>query len=107
MADKIIRVAQVQPGTSARGPTPADDPFALVIVGARGNLATLKLFPALYRLWQNGFFAAPWIIVGLGRAPQTDEQFRKATWDNIRDKLPSGAADRWRDFAASLYYQAV
>src|SRR2546430_13145869 len=106
MADKIIRAAQVEPGPPSRAPTRADDPFALVIFGARGNLATGKLFPALYRLWRNDFFAVPWIIVALGRAPQTDEQFRKEMWEKIKDKLPAGAAERWRDFAAALYYQA-
>jgi len=27
-------------------------------------------------------------------------------WEKIKDKLPRDAAEHWRDFAASLYYQA-
>jgi glucose-6-phosphate 1-dehydrogenase len=106
MANKVVRAEQMTPAAGpTRAPTRVDDPFALVIFGARGNLAGIKLFPALYRLWTGGFFAAPWIIVGVGRVRESDEHFRRELWDKLKDKLPADAGKRWPEFAASLFYQ--
>src|SRR5579885_1985627 len=43
------------------------EPFALVIFGATGDLAARKLLPALFSLWHDHFFAAPFAIIGVGR----------------------------------------
>ncbi|HUI92386.1 MAG TPA: glucose-6-phosphate dehydrogenase [Chitinivibrionales bacterium] len=51
--------------------------FAIVILGASGNLAQKKLMPALHRLYQRSELADCSIIVGAGRTPFTDEQFRR------------------------------
>ena len=50
---------------------------AIVILGASGNLAAKKLMPALHRLHQRGELTDCSIIVGAGRTPFTDEQFRQ------------------------------
>jgi glucose-6-phosphate 1-dehydrogenase len=50
---------------------------AIVILGASGNLAVKKLMPALHRLRQRGELTDCSIIVGAGRTPFTDEQFRQ------------------------------
>jgi glucose-6-phosphate 1-dehydrogenase len=50
---------------------------AIVILGASGNLAVKKLMPALHRLHQRGELTDCSIIVGAGRTPFTDEQFRQ------------------------------
>lgn len=46
----------------------ATESHAYVIFGATGNLATVKLLPALYQLHCLGYLAAD-VIFGCGRRP--------------------------------------
>lgn len=64
---------------------------AIVILGASGDLARRKLVPALARLYERGDIADPFVLIGSGRTPFTDETFRERF-----DVPPS--------FARSMYY---
>lgn len=55
----------------------AKHPFTLVIFGASGSLAKLKLFPALYELQKEGRMPKDFCIVGYGRTAMTDAAFRR------------------------------
>ncbi|MGB5732849.1 MAG: glucose-6-phosphate dehydrogenase [Thiohalocapsa sp.] len=48
----------------------------LVIFGSTGNLAQIKLLPALYRLEQGGHLAPAVRIIGFGRRDWTDQHWR-------------------------------
>ncbi len=50
---------------------------AIIILGASGDLALRKLIPALRRLLETGGIDSSSVIVGSGRTPFTDEEFRK------------------------------
>ena len=50
--------------------------YAIVILGASGDLATRKLLPALERLFLRGDLPASTTIVGCGRTEISDEEFR-------------------------------
>lgn len=52
------------------------DRFTLVIFGASGDLAWRKLMPALYNIYRQGFMPSEFRILGVGRKPMTDENFR-------------------------------
>src|SRR5579859_3892762 len=52
------------------------DSFALVIFGATGNLAQIKLFPALYDLEAKGLLPGKTKIFGIARQPHTIGAFR-------------------------------
>ncbi|MBU2577331.1 glucose-6-phosphate dehydrogenase [Patescibacteria group bacterium] len=52
-----------------------------VIFGASGNLATAKIYPALYRLFLRGIFCD---YTGFGRTPFSDREFRSL----VRKSLP-------------------
>ncbi len=54
-----------------------DKPFILVIFGASGDLAKLKLFPALYSLMEQHRFPKEFYIVGYARTQNTRENFQK------------------------------
>src|SRR5262245_39777254 len=82
-----------------------DEPFTLVIFGARGNLAGTKLLPAIFALWRRGFFAKDWLIVGIGRPERSDTQFRDELWKHVDANPKPASADEWARFAASLFYQ--
>lgn len=52
------------------------EPFTLVIFGATGNLAKIKLFPALYDLAEKNMLPKHSMIIGIGRKPWTTNEFR-------------------------------
>ncbi len=64
---------------------------AIVILGASGDLARRKLVPALARLHERGDITDPFVLIGSGRTPFTDESFRE------RFDVPAS-------FARSMYY---
>ncbi len=55
----------------------ADRPFSLVLFGASGHLARIKIFPALYFLALKKRLPKDYSIVGYSRTPMTDSEFRK------------------------------
>jgi len=58
-------------------------PFQIIFFGASGDLASLKLFPAVYDLFLQRRFPADFQIIGYGRSKLSDEQFRKLFSDSI------------------------
>jgi glucose-6-phosphate 1-dehydrogenase len=83
------------------------EPFTLVIFGATGDLASRKLLPALYSLWQGDFLPREFAIVGVGRSDKNDDAFRTDVRNAIRtfrkDLPPPG--ERGDGFLRSVYYQ--
>jgi glucose-6-phosphate 1-dehydrogenase len=85
---------------------PEADPCTLVIFGASGDLTRRKLIPALYDLCGVGCINPRFEVVGTGRTPMTDEQFR----DSMREAAKSSqdvrgfSEDRWKLFANRLRY---
>lgn len=53
------------------------DPFTLVIFGITGNLAQIKLIPALYDMEEKGALPKGMTIVGVARRTMSEEDFRK------------------------------
>ena len=76
------------------------EPCAVVIFGASGDLAKRKLIPALYRLVQERLLPAEFAIVGLGRTPMSDEEFR----GYCLEKVPGEGNDRWQELAGTARY---
>ena len=83
-----------------------EEPFILVIFGATGDLTSSKLLPSLFRLWQGNYFSKPFAIVGVGRRDKDDTQFRNELQHAVvaHDGGQPTAAESWKRFAASLYY---
>ena len=54
---------------------PAPSPCILVIFGASGDLAGLKLLPAIYALAREGLLPEAFALVGYSRTEMTDESF--------------------------------
>ncbi len=84
----------------------ADEPFALVIFGASGDLTRRKLIPALWSLYAARTLPEPFTIVGTARTELSDEAFRgqmrEAVASFARVKIP--AAMVWDRFAQNLVY---
>ncbi len=83
------------------------DPCTLVIFGGSGDLAKRKLIPALYNLMLDGVLPPQFSVLGLGRKPMNDEEFRKNVRNGV-EKYSRQALDRqkWADFERHLFYLA-
>jgi glucose-6-phosphate 1-dehydrogenase len=82
-------------------------PTVVVIFGASGDLTARKLIPAVYNLSCDNLLPAEFFLVGFGRKPIPDDQFRKHAADAIgefsRRKLDPKVWDR---VAANTSYVA-
>src|SRR5688572_20898902 len=56
-------------------------PAILVIFGASGDLTHRKLVPALRQLAQHKRLSDEFAVVGVGRSPMSDEEFRARFFD--------------------------
>jgi glucose-6-phosphate 1-dehydrogenase len=85
---------------------PQGDDCTLVIFGASGDLTRRKLIPALYDLCGVGCMHARFEVVGTGRTPMTDDQFRDSMLEAAKtSKDVRGFNDeKWANFAKRLRY---
>jgi glucose-6-phosphate 1-dehydrogenase len=60
-------------------------PTVVVIFGASGDLTARKLIPAVYNLGVDGLLPADFFLVGFGRKPIPDEEFRGLAADAIKE----------------------
>jgi len=83
------------------------EPCTLVIFGGSGDLTKRKLVPAVYNLFLDGVLPSNFAILGLGRTPLSDHDFRASMRDGIitysRQKLSDA---KWKAFEQHLFYQA-
>lgn len=59
------------------------DSFALIIFGITGNLAQIKLIPALYDMAEKGVLPKNMAIVGIARKVMNNEYFKKYFHDSL------------------------
>ncbi|HVM67416.1 MAG TPA: glucose-6-phosphate dehydrogenase, partial [Acidimicrobiales bacterium] len=73
----------------------------VTVVGASGDLAARKLFPAIAALARDGLLPERFGLVGVARTQMTDEGFRK----HLHDAVPDGSA-RWAAIVDGARYVA-
>ena len=82
-------------------------PTVVVIFGASGDLTARKLIPAVYNLSYDNLLPADFHLVGYGRKPIPDEEFRSLAGDAIKEfsrrELNDGV---WGRVAANTTYVA-
>src|SRR5690625_4193254 len=74
----------------------------IVIFGATGDLAKRKLFPSIYRLYQDGSIDEDFAVVGVARRPWTNDILR----DNVEKSIGSNVTSK-EDidaFTSHFYY---
>ncbi len=79
-------------------------PFTLVIFGASGSLAKLKLFPALYELVKEKRLTKEYKIVGYARTPMSNEAFRNFFADAIRSQDSAVDEKTLKDILKNVFY---
>lgn len=83
------------------------EPCTLVIFGGSGDLARRKLIPAVYNLLLDGVLPANYAVLGTGRKPMSDTDFRKVARDGVvKYSRQSLIEEKWKDFDNRLFYQA-
>ncbi len=96
---------QEQPFSRQTGSGVQVEPCTLVIFGGSGDLTRRKLLPALYNLMLDGLLPLNYAVLGIGRKPWSDDEFRKVAHSGIeqfsRQPLQQ---DTWTDFARRLHY---
>ena len=96
---------QKHPTTPHTSPGASVTPCTLVIFGGSGDLARRKLLPALYNLLLDGLLPPNYAVIGFGRTPCNDDEFRTFARNGI-EKFSRQAIqqDTWEDFARRLSY---
>ena len=72
--------------------------------GATGDLASRKLYPALFRLFQKGFIRNHFAVIGTARREWTDEHFREVVVKSVQTLTED--VNQAKEFASHFYYQA-
>ncbi|MDZ4861174.1 MAG: glucose-6-phosphate dehydrogenase [Candidatus Hydrogenedentes bacterium] len=81
----------------------------ITIFGATGDLASRKLFPAIFNLWHAGFLPKKIAVVGVARKPKSDAQFREEMCEALKkfSRTLDGLGDACDPFVSNIYYQQV
>ncbi|WP_040952864.1 glucose-6-phosphate dehydrogenase [Gorillibacterium massiliense] len=82
----------------------------IFLFGATGDLASRKLYPAIYSLYREGKLSAKFSVIGLARRAKSREEFRQDLLHSIqtycRYKVESDDRD-WLDFAERFEYMSL
>lgn len=84
----------------------AKNPFIFTIFGASGDLAKLKIFPALYQLMEQDKMPDDFCIVGFARTAKSRSDFQKEFRDSIKQKIKKVDAKVLKKLLEHVYYFA-
>jgi glucose-6-phosphate 1-dehydrogenase len=81
-------------------------PSLFFIFGGSGDLNQRKLSPALYNLFIDGWMPEKFGIVGIGRTPFTNEQFRNHLLNGIYQfsRRKGEQNGKWQEFSKHISY---
>jgi len=84
------------------------DAISFVIVGASGDLARRKIFPALFALYCQGYLPGRFHVFGFARSEFSDGEFRTRIAEHLTCRYtPEGQCDlRIREFLDRCHYVA-
>lgn len=85
-------------------PLSAQKPFVLILFGASGNLAKLKLYPAVAALAVGGRLPAQYAIMGFARTEMDDESFRVLVRESITESGMSIDEAALKEFLTHVFY---
>lgn len=99
--------SQFASSVNESGRSQSAQPCTLVIFGGSGDLTRRKLLPAVYNLLLDGLLPSNYAVLGLGRKPLSDEDFREIARKGIEDySRQTMNAEKWEDFQRRLFYMS-
>ncbi len=81
-----------------------EHPFSFILFGASGNLAKLKIYPALYTLALKKRLPADYVIMGYARTEMDEKTFSSMVEDSIRTDMIEVNEEILKDFMAHVHY---
>jgi len=81
-----------------------NEPCAIVMFGASGDLAKRKLLPALFDLAWHACLAPRFRLLGFARTPMSDENFRREAEEALSKGESAKHKDKQHDFLNQLRY---
>ncbi|MBU0458579.1 glucose-6-phosphate dehydrogenase (NADP(+)) [Patescibacteria group bacterium] len=85
-------------------PLSTSHPFSLIIFGASGHLAKLKLYPELYILELKERLPKDYSIVGFSRTEMSEDEFKKLVEDSVRENMPAVNEEVLKKFLDHISY---
>ncbi|MEK7563002.1 MAG: glucose-6-phosphate dehydrogenase, partial [Patescibacteria group bacterium] len=82
----------------------ASRPFSLVIFGASGHLAKIKLYPSLYILALKKRLPKDYAVIGFARSKMDDASFRVLVEASIRESMPEVTEKALTEFLTHVFY---
>lgn len=82
----------------------AKNNFTIIIFGASGSLARLKLFPSLFELVKEGRMPKDFKIVGYSRTPMTHEAFREIVKESVLKVEKNASEKQLKIFLEQITY---
>jgi glucose-6-phosphate 1-dehydrogenase len=78
----------------------------LFIFGGSGDLNFRKLSPALYNLFIDNWMPEKFSIIGIGRTPYTDEEYRAHVLKGIKQfsRRKDFSDEHWQPFSKNVFY---
>jgi glucose-6-phosphate 1-dehydrogenase len=99
--EKIQPTLSPQDIICAEMPAP---PNAMVVFGASGDLTRRKLIPSIFNIFAQDLLDERFCLLGCGRKKLTDEDFRKAAQQAIRESSTDASVKDLNTFTEKLYY---
>ena len=78
----------------------------VVLFGGSGDLAHRKLYPALYRLYQQGLLKNHFAVIGTARRPWSHEYFQNRVASAVKEAQKDVEIREVEKFASHFYYQS-
>src|SRR5271155_1648074 len=104
MSTRPTEVAEAPRGDSYYCEIP-NDPCAIVMFGASGDLARRKLIPALYDLALHSCLAPRFKLLGFARTEMNDDAFRRGAGEFLPKTDQDGASGgKQQEFLQHLHY---
>ncbi len=79
-------------------------PFSFVLFGASGNLAKLKIYPALYTLALKKRLPEQYAFIGYARSEMDDASFRAMVETSVRGDMGEVNEEVLKDFLSHMFY---
>lgn len=82
----------------------APHPFSFILFGASGNLAKLKIYPALYTLALKKRLPEHYTIMGYARSEMNDKGFRALVEESVRTDMGEVNEEVLKEFLTHVHY---
>eukprot|EP00898_Chlorokybus_atmophyticus_P003615 jgi/Chlat1/4254/Chrsp27S04254 len=82
--------------------------LSITVVGASGDLAKKKIFPALFALYYEGFMPKQFTIFGFARSKMTNEELRTMISQNLTCRIDKrkDCGKKMEEFLENCFYHA-